>query len=140
MADDVSGSGVSTITETTSGAGGVYNQTPIASHTEVDLATKTLTYAAGSRALAVGVFCGLAGASASLKLRLYMGGVQIAESAYLTTAYKTIPILGASALTGSKECKVSVYNYEVAAANLWWYASGNTIPLSAAIIAGSVKI
>ncbi len=93
--------------------------TSIAAGGDLDVVSNTSTYAAGDLAVAVGMaMCASDGAN-SVKLRLYMDGVQIAESAYLlNTDFTLFSLAGTKALSGSKVCKLSAHNYAVGAQTL----------------------
>lgn len=80
---------------------------------DVDLASKTLTFDANSMAVAVGFTHAAPAAANRLKLRMYMGGTQAAESAYLSTSNTETwhYVIGTRALSGSQICQLSVHCY-----------------------------
>ena len=140
LSDDITGSAVSAIALAGSSGTGSSSYINLTTGQEVDLAAKTLIYAANSTTLAVGVYYGYNAATNSFKLRLYMGGVQVAESGYLPIDDTINIIKGTKSLVGSNECKLSVKNYNAGTQSLYWYDYSATHPLTAAIIAGSVKL
>lgn len=105
------------IQTTTAGSFTIYSPS-VLSGGDLTLATVTVTFAANSRAVAVGFHSGYALAN-YFKLRIYMNGVQVSESAYIAASPGTTTILiGTSALSGSNICYLSAYNYGIATANL----------------------
>ncbi len=113
--------------------------------TDLDLATLTQTYAANSLAEGYGyalVTAAYAGANI-FKLRLYMGGVQVAESAYIaTTAFDMPTVNGNKALSGSNIVKISVHNYGASAYSVapCGVSTVSGCTYCAGVFAGSVKV
>ena len=117
----------------------------VPAESDLDLCSKTLTYAADSLAFAV-AFVGAAASGANiLKFRLYMSGVQMQESGYISSVAQYNYVLRAfKALSGSQICKLSVHNYLTLTRNIQAASEINSagqhgyMPLGIAI--GSVKI
>ncbi len=130
LAEDIVASSITALT----GAAGLttmyYLSQAVGSGAGVDLVSNTSIFDANSMAVAVGYvycWCGVANA---IKVRLYMDGVQVAESAYLTgSPAANIIVVGTKALSGSKICKVTAWNYAVGSQN---------IALCAAIVSGAI--
>ncbi|KKK46141.1 hypothetical protein LCGC14_3164350, partial [marine sediment metagenome] len=125
--------------------GGRNRQQAVAAGGNWNGATETQTFAAGS--LAVGVSFGstrvATGGGSVFKQRLIMGGVQIAESAYISgTIAQMFVLVGTRALSGSQDCIVQFHNYGGSSYNLWLFASDTPTtqndPLGVAV--GSIKI
>lgn len=124
-------------------SGTYYQRTfAIAATSELELVYQTKTFATNSMAVGGGFALANASAGSALKLRLYMGGIQVAESAYLATAASDLVILVATkALSGSQNVSLRVYNYSggsvnfISAGNL---ANGGYAPVG--IIIGSIKM
>ncbi len=115
----------------------------IGANAEVDIATTTNVFNAASMAVGVG-FWGNTGAQFinSLKCRLYMDGVQVAESAFLASAATTnIILIATKALSGNKIVKTTVK--ESAGAPCLLYIGGG-VPVgavaSAGVAVGSIKV
>jgi hypothetical protein len=107
---------------------------------EVTIATATETFASGSRAVAVGVLHGVANAPSYVKARLYMGGVLVAESAYLSdTTDNLIILIGIAALVGSQSAILKIYS--AGAGNLFTYTlAGAAVYRAGAVGIGSIKV
>lgn len=140
LAEDVLGSQISGLT-TGYADGGTQHQ-PLAAGADLDLASKTQTYATTSRAVAVGFINVKASFANTIKLRLYMDGVLVTESAYFSTSATTYITASTRALSGSKTCKITIHNY--AGAEKWCNigsASGaGGSKLAAGIGVGSIKV
>ncbi|GAF68057.1 unnamed protein product, partial [marine sediment metagenome] len=119
----------------------------IAAETELDLVTNTPTFDSSSRAFAAFIMHCYAGTAETIKARLYMGGVEVAESAYLlATADRNWVVLKDTAvLSGEQVVKGSVYNYDAGdARTLVVICQGNADESpdhlqSAEIVVGSFK-
>ena len=139
LVEDIVSGTISTITTTGTLSRGYLNQS-VTTGTDYDLASDTTTFAADSLAVGVG-FCGVeTPGSSDFKMRLYMDGVQVAETGFIASGGATAVIEGTRALSGSTICKVALHNYNVADKNATFVAgnaSGDPIP--AAIGVGSVK-
>lgn len=85
---------------------------------DIDGATKTLAFAAGSRAVGVGGIAGESSAANAIKLRLYMGGVQVAESAFYSTSPLAYWLVATRALSGSQITYIALHNYHGSDQNL----------------------
>ncbi len=114
----------------------------MATGTDLDLATKTQVYAAGSLAEIYGVGVFNPADASTVKLRLYADGVQIAEGDWLdNNSWWQTSISGYAALVGSKVIKLSAHNYaagdEVCGAML---IGANPSPIMADVFGGSVKV
>lgn len=109
---------------------------------DYDLVAKTLVFAATSRAVAVASIYTVANQLNGIKLRLYMGGVQVAETGFLplNTPYENYILVGTRALSGSQECKLGFHNYSglTRGCNCFSRIEGETI--IATIGVGSIKL
>jgi len=103
--------------------------------------TKTDTFSALSRAVAAAGFIGKETVADNLKMRLYMGGVQVAETGYLGTSLGLKSVMGDRALSGSQTVKATIKNYSATTRYFWMYSynTGTTLqhPL---LIVGSVAV
>lgn len=117
-----------------------YLSQSVASDADFDTASLTQTYSAGCVAEAFGYMQAGAGAANYFKVRLYMDGVQKAESGYLPASYspQMTVVNGYSALSGEKIVKTSAHNYDAGSQNLRLLAIG-AICISG-VFAGSVKV
>jgi len=89
------------------------SEIPIPAGADVTWVTKTIAFAAGSRAVAVTYFHGNGVENDKCKMRLYMGGVQVAETGFINAGAVVNRILvGLRALTGATECKMAMHNYD----------------------------
>ncbi len=139
LAQDVLGDGISGLTATHTGF--YRSETLQNAGVELTLATTTDTYNGSSRAVAVGhVYCSTTHVD-KMKLRLYMGGVQVAESGYLPLAPGINFVLTATrALSGSQECKIVNKNYHTAGAYIRMPCMEAGSMSAAAIGIGSIKL
>lgn len=112
LAEDIVGSSGPIDTSDTTTAASVL-QPSIAGSGDYACATKTQSYDASSLAVAVGFVNAVATTVSTLKLRLYMDGVQVAESSYFAASAtaETIILVATRALSGSKICKIDIHNY-----------------------------
>lgn len=138
LSEDVVGYAKSTLT-CTSATGMFMGNHNIAASSDLDIATKTLDYAAGSLTVATGLLSGV-GLGPNLKLRLYMGGVQVAESGILSSGWAVYLLVATRALSGSQECKIAVHNYDVIQKAYRLIAFSNNGTGAAGIGVGSVTI
>jgi len=107
------------------------------------LVTKTLTFAALSRAVAVGVGSfSVDNAGDFFKIRLFMDGVQMAESGYLGQDNDPIVLVGTKALSGSKTCYISAHNYSGSGNSLYIHGCYRVSHRKEAVVIGigSIKI
>lgn len=141
LSDDVTGDAKTTITGTAS-APFFRADVDVGAGADYDLASKILSFATVSRAVAVGIMAGLGKGADYFKLRLYMGGVQAAESAFIPTDWDIYSLVGIRALSGSQECKLAVHNYSGASETLRIspVATSSGSPVAAFIGIGSIKI
>jgi hypothetical protein len=139
LAEDVIGNAATT--ETCNYSGGGYWYDSVSGNSDYDLATKTLVFAAVSRAVAVGHILCRADAVNDFKLRLYMGGVQVAETAYIPASAVNRQIVGTRALSGSQACKIALHNYDGSSRYIFLGGiDGSGYPVAAAIGVGSIKL
>ena len=144
QAEDITGSAGPINAATSSGPTGIYHyRGDVAAGADEDGATKTQAYDASSIAVATGFFLGTpdTGDNNKLKLRLYMGGVQVTESAFINAPYDVYIVVGTRALSGATICKVAIHNYDGAEASFKFLAqtSGN-LPGGFGIGIGSIKL
>ena len=137
LVEDILGEASSTLTAIN--AGGYIGSVTITTETEVTLVTKTQTYDASS--LAVGVAWGHFRITANTtKVRLYMDGVQMAESAFLTLTGTNIVLMATKVLSGEKTCSIRVYNSDGSTRYLGIAGTNSTSKSVAGIAIGSIKI
>lgn len=110
-----------------------------------DIVTLTQTYAAGALTEAYGWGIMVAGLSNQIKLRLYMDGVQVGESAYILYSFPgRVVVEGSKALSGSKIVKIVAHNYSGSANFIYLFTEGTTGGAPdkgyAGIFSGSVKV
>lgn len=110
LAEDTTGSGVTALTTITSDT--YHRPYTMDPEQTLDIATKTLTYDVASMAVAVGICACAATTANTIKLRLLMEGVQVAESAYVATATVNIVLVATRAMDGEQECKLQMHNYD----------------------------
>ncbi len=142
LAEDITGSGINADVSTTDG--GRYINYSVAGSSDHDIATTTDVYDANSMTVAVGVLLAKSSFVDTHKQRLYMDGVQVAESAYFGPGDpENIVLVGTKALSGSKICKVSIHNYDVAAKTFqygWACNRAGEHECNGAIGVGSIKL
>lgn len=138
LTDDIFGSSYCGIATPT--LGGYYYALSMNSGTDLTLATLTQNYAANSRAVGVGVANGQGFATSSIKLRLFMNGVLVAESGYLVPPAITYFVIGSAALVGSNTCTVIAHNYNIVAVTLELAGLSSTSYSAAGIAVVSEKI
>ncbi len=142
ISQDLVASAVATGVTGTS-AGTLYRYMPdVAAGAELDLATTTNTFASNSLCVGAGFAYCACNDSNQIKLRLYMGGVQVAESSFLAVAFTTYPIalVATKALSGSKIVKISAHNYGVATKQFHLPGGYNNTDIGGASVAvGNVK-
>lgn len=142
-----------TLVEDTSGsnaAGTLYSgnllagfaKTMIGAGADVTGATVTPTFAAGSRAVGVAVFKGFAPNANTIKLRLYMGGVDVAESGYIPISDSMTLVTGSMALSGAKAVEAVMHNYNASAQypRSGGYDEGDPAQKGFGVGVGSIKI
>lgn len=139
LAEDVEGDNVNSNTMTLSG--GYYRSDNIEVGGDLTLATKTLTFASNSLTFAAGFASCTDQYGTALKLRLFMGGVQMQESAYLSGAASLNYVLrDFKALSGSQTCYLSAHNYYTSARGIYFYGWTANSECPAGIAVGSVKL
>jgi len=107
---------------------------------DVVLATISPTFDALSRAVGAGFFFGHAKEGDHHKIRLYLGGVQVGESAYLVNKTCLRVAKGQRALSGAQECKVAIHNYDATPREYGFHAElSGTWDKGATVVVGSVK-
>ncbi len=120
-----------------------YTLSSIGAGLDYDLNSLTQVYAANSLAEAFGnAILASAAPGSTLKLRLYMNGVQVAESAFIGLGIGTIAVNGNAALSGNKIVKIAIHNYDVGIVGFTILGSTNFIgdPYASAVFCGSVKV
>ena len=138
IVDDIEAAQVTALTATQAGTYFVHYYL-LADAEEYEVATKTQSYSANSRAVAVGFMHGSQQFAGNMTAKLYMDGVQMAESGQLVAAGSgSSPhmLTGIKALSGSKICKIIVKNTR-AGTNFVYIASG---PISGSVAAAGVAI
>ena len=107
---------------------------------DLDLVDKTDTYDADSLAVASAVLAAVqAQVADEMKIRLYMDGVQVAESGFVTAAKASYTLIATRALSGEDECKIGVHNYGAAAKNFYRVGRTNGQPVWIWLCIGSIK-
>ncbi len=130
---------------TAAGTSGTYYRIgpAIAPTEDVTLNSLTQTYAALSRAIGTVVAYGKASDTNKLKLRLFMGGVQVAESsAFAATNTEFKVVQGTRALSGSVECTAVIHNYDASITRYLYtiVSTPNASPYGVILTVGSIKI
>ncbi len=138
LAEDTSGSGFTSKTCTTSGA--YYGTQAVAAGADYDMATCTPTFDASSIAVAVGSVPSNYTGPGYIKVSVYMGGVQVTESAYYGPAWTQGIVIGFRALSGAQVCKVTAHNYDGSSRNILGPATNNGNTTVWSIGVGSVKL
>lgn len=110
LVDDTTGSTQTALVDDTSSTNIYRLNTTVGAGLDVDLASVTPNFAANSRAVAVGIAHAMSD-GASIKIRLYMNGVQVAESAFVAADMVLVMVIGTAALSGAKICKIAAHNY-----------------------------
>ena len=142
-AQDILGSAISSIVANYNGS--AWSQLSVsASSDSATIATLTQSYAAASMAVGIGMVSAKDNTgSENIKLRLYMDGVQMAESGYFSNL-QAIPvvIMATKAMSGSKTCYIAAHNYSGSIQYLNIYGTNTTgaghFPF-AAVAVGSIK-
>lgn len=138
LVEDVIGTTPSGVTSD-SNAGVSHKTATIPAGTDEDMASNTQSFAALSRAVAVGWMTFLNVYTSSIKVRLYMGGVQVAESAFATNFSMRI-VIGTRALSGSTICKIAAHNYDGSSRRSGASGVGlSGTPLASGIGVGSIR-
>ena len=108
---------------------------------DLTMATKTLNFDANSLAFAVGcVNCNASSADA-LKLRLFMGGVQMQETGFIPDAVTRNDLCrDFKALSGAQTCYISIHNSFGSAVSARFYSMNTISKIPAMIGVGSVKL
>ncbi|GAJ14692.1 unnamed protein product, partial [marine sediment metagenome] len=100
----------------------------VPNQSDFDLASVTDTFASGSLAYGAG-FIGARQSSptydTALKVRIYLGGVQVGESGYLHyQVWENFQVQGFRALSGSNEIKLAMHAYPAAGAMRFYGVNG----------------
>lgn len=100
----------------------------------------TQTYATVSRASAFAVAFVKALTAEALKMRLYMGGVQMAEYGWISTSVGWAEAESMKALAGSQICKIGIHNYAGDAVYLEGFSDDAAKQPPIYLTVGSIKI
>ena len=116
-------------------------QTNVVAGGDIDLVTKNDTYDTDSMAVASAVLCGIVATAANaLKIRLYMDGTQVAESAFISNAVRTdTTLIATRALSGSDDCKIGCHNYDASDRLITEQGVSNGQPVWSFLTIGSIK-
>ena len=120
-----------------------YDSISVPAGTDQDVVSLTQIYASNSMSEAFGFVECLPQVANEFKLRLYMNGVQVAESAYLAQAVQMATIFGNALLSGSNIVKISLHNYSGSPQIIFLFNNVPQLsgqPVNAGIFAGSVKV
>ena len=140
LTEDITADGITT--DTGSSPGGKYLSKSLSATTEYELCTTTDTYAAGSLAVGVAFLGAREVFGDSVKYRLYMDGVQMAESGFIVVNGSVMVLVATKALSGSTIVKGTVYNYSGSTRTLQYGIAGGggaPAPCPAAVGIGSIK-
>ena len=142
LSQDITGSAVSNYISTAS-TGYIYSVS-IAASGELDLSSTSNSFSANSMQVGVASCVGWEGTGNSLKLRLYMNGVSVAESGFLGATGGVLVAVGTSAMAGVKICKATLHNYDAVSSRVFYTGpnsgQGNA-PCGGGIIGvGSIKV
>lgn len=146
LAEDIIGTGISVHPNTdTSMFKGINDIVPDADADSAPLATNTQAYDVNSMAVAVGSVILSSTNAATAKLRLYMDGVQVAESGWILTVgangAPNLIVIATRALVGNATCYIAAHNYGGAPETLWICGGSQAWTTSFAIIGiGSIKL
>lgn len=140
LAEDVEGDTLSAIATDADTGNDDHIKSNVAADAELSLALKNLNFDASSIAFSAGFACAAGNAGNIFKLRLYMGGLQMQESAFLENQSPalTYVLRDFKALSGSQNCELKAHNSSGGFVTLWLY--GGNGPVAAAIAVGSVKL
>ena len=110
LAEDVVGSAV--FDGTATGTGAFKTNESVGAGSDRDLASVTKTFATPSRAVGAAFFHGTAQTAMTLKLRCYIDGVQVAESAYIPQTTLNVVAVGTKDVSGgvNKITKAAIHN------------------------------
>lgn len=137
LAEDIVGEAKSALAVNTASAGFQHRQITVTAGADLDVATKTLLFDANSMAVAVGSVGWSVGAG-TCKLRLYMGGVQVAESGFLASG-DLVNVVATRALSGNQVCKIALHNYD-GSDDVWYtFSTATGGDVFAIIGVGSIK-
>ena len=123
--------------------GSVYQLSVSGSSDGATLATLAQTYNALSRAVGVGAIAATdSGSANNFKLRLYMDGVQMAESGFLVTPIVPVVIMATKVMSGLKTCYIAAHNYNGGAVFLNIHGTDATGAgqIAALVAVGSIKL
>lgn len=138
LIDDILGEASSALLTTSSSGAGTHHY-EMSSGEDYNIATKTQSYAAGSRACSV-AFALCRGQASSHKLRHFMAGVQVEETAYLSVDFDIYILSFIKAMSGSQICKLDVHNYYAGDKTFSLAGEGGIgDPVGAGIAIGSMK-
>lgn len=138
--EDILGVGSPYVTSTT---GGTFYRTTSWVDIGADFVLTSLNQSYDALSLAVGfaVIMGAASAGSGLKLRLIMGGVQVAETGFIGPTFERYVAKGTKVLSGAQTCDCRIHNYAGAAIDFYGYGNINNGQNYAAVICvGSVKL
>ncbi len=141
LSQDITGAALSSLIGNNSSVIFWYYETSLAAGASVTLVTLTQSYDANSMAVAAGVCLGAVAGGGDVDLRLYMGGVLVAQSGGLNGTYDT-SIIGTRALSGSQTCHVDLYNNDSGAktVRLPGGIGGSGSPAGGGMGVGSIKL
>lgn len=144
LAEDIIGTAITALASTGAFSARQYGSASITPGNEVDIVSKSQTYAASSMAVAVGSsFLKTSISADRLKLTLYMDGVQVAVSGFINSnGHYNYVVIGTRALSGIKICKISVHNYHATNAETFYIIgqeTGLTDDVVGTIGIGSIK-
>lgn len=113
LAVDTSGYAESSLARDGFVSAAAINYKDISAGGDLDIVSVTPTFDASSLAFGAGIFYSSCDTASKMKIRLFMGGVQVAESAYLTAPSppEMENVSGFRALSGSQICKLTAHNY-----------------------------
>jgi len=102
-----------------------------------DIVSKTDDYDAASLAIAHMAAAARCSGAAGSKVRLWMDGVQMAETAYVSTTGENIGLSASRAMSGTKTCKVSMWSNDGSALYFFAYTGR---PIGCHLCIGSIKL
>jgi len=140
LAEDILGSQMCALTEEYSGGNSFYRNDAIGAGADFEFVALTQAYDASSLAVGVGVFDVETNTADTIKVRLFMDGVQVAESAFLLVDPLLYILMATRALSGTVECKLEAHNYGGGESTFYIMGRMNGDIVSAVIAVGSVKI
>ncbi|MBU0791546.1 MAG: hypothetical protein KKC55_13830, partial [Gammaproteobacteria bacterium] len=137
--EDVVGSDVSADTTDTQIDTKYSGVSAVAAGGDTTIVTTTPTFDAAATAFGAAMVHGQATAVDSIKLRLIMGGVQVAESGFMLATCSTLVAAGTLSLSGLLACTATLHNYDGGTQSWGSYSLFSGAERAAALGIASIK-